>query len=178
MRRCIRWSPNPARYETWSLWASTVFFTRSLFAASRSLIPSLRRLIRLYAVATDLSSRTQRWSSPTDTLGDLGGEKLRAWARALPDVQAIAHVEPGRRCTVAGVVQRTRIDPVSRTIESLVTDGTGRIRVSLSLARPISEDAPLPGRAVLLSGLAVATRDGGLVIEDPCRKRIAGPTEA
>lgn len=73
-----------------------------------------------------------------------------AWARrAHPGVIPIAESVPGEIATVAGIVERVRIDPAERRLHAVIRDGTGELRASWRLG-----DTPtlIPGRGVLVRG--------------------------
>jgi hypothetical protein len=89
----------------------------------------------------------------------------------------MAHAEAGRRGEFAGVVESMRIDPLVGTIQAVVTDGTDRVSVKWPITRHASAHPALPGQAVFLTGLAVATPEGGLMLEDAFWREIPGPEE-
>jgi hypothetical protein len=134
-------------------------------------------LVRLYDVTTSVLSVARLFNRLIDTRDALWDDKVRTWARAVPDAHPIVLAEPGRRCYIAGVVERMRIDPVGKTIQAVVMDGTGRMAVKGAIRRPLSAHFVVPGRAVFLSGLAVVTADGGLMLQDPLWREIRGPEE-
>jgi hypothetical protein len=112
-----------------------------------------------------------------DTREAVWVDKVRTWARAVPGAHPIAHAEAGRRVDFAGVVESIRIDPIGGTIQAVVTDGTGRMRVEWSIARLTSAGRTLPGHAFFLTGLAVATPEGDLMLQDPFWREIRGPEQ-
>ena len=105
-------------------------------------------------------------------------DKIRAWAGTVPGAHPIAYAEAGRRGDFAGVVESIRIDPVGGTIQAVVTDGTGRMTVEWPITRPTSAHHALPGHALFLTGLAVATPEGELMLQDAFCREIRGPEEA
>jgi hypothetical protein len=112
-----------------------------------------------------------------DTREAVWVDKVRTWACAVPGAHPIAHAEAGRRVDFAGVVESIRIDPIGGTIQAVVTDGTGRMRVEWSIARLTSAGRTLPGHALFLTGLAVATPEGDLMLRDPFWREIRGPEQ-
>jgi hypothetical protein len=166
---------SPLRSERLS--AST-FLYRILIPLPLLLIPRLRPLVRLYAVATSVLPFTQLFNRLIDTREALWVDKIRTWAGAVPGAHPIAQAEAGRRGDFAGVVESVRIDPIRGTIQAVVTDGTGRMTVEWPITRPTSAHRGLPGHAYFLTGLAVATPDGGLMLQDAFWREIPGPEKA
>jgi hypothetical protein len=129
-------------------------------------------------VTTSVLPFAQLFNRLLDTREALWVDKVRTWARAVPGAHPIAHAEAGRRVDFAGVVESIRIDPIGGTIQAVVTDGTGRMTVEWPITRPTSAHRALAGHAFFLTGLAVATPEGGLMLQDASWREIRGPEEA
>lgn len=93
--------------------------------------------------------------------------ELQVWALSFAPSILVGDLEPYDQARVAGVVQRLCINPVSGTIEALITDGTGQTWARWSLRRPTSQLGLAPGRGVLLEGPTSIAPDGTVAFEDP-----------
>lgn len=129
-------------------------------------------------MTTSVLSVARLFNRLIDTRDALWDDKVRTWARAVPGAHPIERAEAGQHCAIAGVVESMRIDPLGGTIEAVVSDGTGRMRVKWPIPHPTSTRRGSPGRAFFLTGLSVATPEGGLTLEDASWWEIEGPEEA
>ncbi len=84
----------------------------------------------------------------------------------MPDVRAIAEIQPRERAKVAGVIQNIRIDPRGGTsIEATIIDGTGHM-VAKWLGRDRMPGIGL-GMGLIMEGVCGSGPDGELVILNP-----------
>jgi hypothetical protein len=157
---------------------ASTFLYRILIRLPPLFIPRLHRLVRLYAVTTSVLPFTRLFNRLLDTREEAWVDKVRAWARTVPGANPIAQAEAGRHGDFAGVVESIRIDPIDETIQAVVTDGTGHMRVQWPITRSTSAHRTLPGHAFFLTGLAVATPEGDLMLHDLSWTEIPGPQEA
>ena len=76
-------------------------------------------------------------------------------------------LEPYEHCRVAGVVDRLRIDPLSGSVEIVISDGTGVTSARWHIRRPTPQLALVPGRGVVLDGSSTLALDGSVRFEEP-----------
>lgn len=87
-------------------------------------------------------------------------------ASGLGDSSRLDELELYASCEVVGVVRRLRVDPVNRTIEATISDGTGSLVAQLGIDR-MQEVTGSLGRSVALRGVARLDRDGHATMLEP-----------
>ena len=94
-------------------------------------------------------------------------ENLQRWARSVEGAIPIQHVEPRRRCRIAGVVQNVRIDPRQGRdcIEATIIDGSGNMIVKW-LGRQALCGIGL-GMGLIVDGTVGVDPEGELVVLNP-----------
>ena len=104
-------------------------------------------------------------------------DHLNVWAETLGGTQRIAEVQPRTRCRVGGVITNSRSDPRQGggTIETTITDGTGRM-VARWLGRSSMKGIRL-GVGLLLEGTSSIPEDGEMVLLNPEYELIPGPEQ-
>lgn len=94
-------------------------------------------------------------------------EEIAAWAAKVPGAVPIREARPRSRVRLAGVVRRITVRPIegSESLEALLDDGTGEVRVVWMGRRSIR-------------GLNLGTRliVDGLLAEHRSERRIVNPT--
>lgn len=101
--------------------------------------------------------------------------ELPQWAVSRGASVWLIDLEPYESCRVVGIVERLRIDPRDGHIEAEITDGTDSLVARWSIRRPTPELAVVPGRAVVLEGVAGVGDDGRLILEEPAFETIPWP---
>ena len=101
--------------------------------------------------------------------------ELSRWAVSRGTSVWLIDLEPYESCRVVGIVERLRIDPRKGHIEAEITDGTDVLVARWSIRRPTPELAVVPGRAVVLEGVAGVGDDGRLILEEPGFETIPWP---
>jgi hypothetical protein len=87
---------------------------------------------------------------------------------------AVEDATPYEVCRVAGRVRRVWIDPVNRTIEATVDDGTGSVNALWAMhAEPHLEI--LPGGGLILEGVLRIDRAGRLSMIEPVFEVVRDP---
>jgi hypothetical protein len=74
----------------------------------------------------------------------------------------LVHYEVAR---LAGLIQKLTIDPVEGNLDALMTDGTGRVVVRRELRRPMPQPAVVPGRMVVVEGLALPGGEDTIMLD-------------
>jgi hypothetical protein len=93
-------------------------------------------------------------------------DRARRWAAGRQDCVALEMVAPGQRCRVAGVVRHLWIDPLARTIEATIFDGTDSLQASWAMPEPPRVDI-CPGSGLTLEGVARMDRPARLSMVEP-----------
>ena len=87
---------------------------------------------------------------------------------------SLENAAPYEMCRVAGIVRRVWIDPLQRTIEATIVDGTGSATARWAMqARPHFEI--LPGAGLILEGVLRMDRAGRLFILEPAFEVVRDP---
>lgn len=76
-------------------------------------------------------------------------------------------VGPYEACRLAGVIQRLRIDPEKASIEVDVADATAVVSAVWHIRRPTPQLALVPGRGVVLTGVARVGSSGTPILLEP-----------
>ena len=104
--------------------------------------------------------------------------ELRELAESRDVSIRLIELEPYEPCRVVGVVERLRIDPGNGYIEAVIVDGTAEVVARWFIRSPARELAVVPGRVVVLEGIAVRGDYGRLVFEEPASETIEWPEVA
>jgi hypothetical protein len=113
---------------------------------------------------SDVSPAFERWLA-----------ELQLWAISSGATTWLIDLEPYVSCRVVGIVERLRIDPLSGYIEATVFDGTAAAPARWAIRRSTEELAAVPGRGVVLEGMAVIGHDGELLLDEPSLRTIHFP---
>jgi hypothetical protein len=79
----------------------------------------------------------------------------------------LGDLEPYEPMRVAGVVERVRIAPLERYLAILIGDGTGWVSARWAIERTMPQLSIVPGRRVVLDGIASVGSDGELEFVEP-----------
>ena len=100
--------------------------------------------------------------------------KLRAWSSNVAGVTPINRIDPTWPCSFAGVVQKVRVDPLDRSVEASVHDGTGCITARWTERSSFSDLHVTPGVGFLATGLPILGEGGQLLVLEPSYEVVPG----
>jgi hypothetical protein len=89
----------------------------------------------------------------------------------------LGELRPYEAVRVAGLVDRLVIAPGEGVVTATLSDGTGTALAEWHLTRPTPQLAVMPGRAVVLEGVAFPAEDGRLALRDPAFHTYAFPAD-
>jgi hypothetical protein len=102
-------------------------------------------------------------------------EEIQRWASEKGDCMWLGSVEPYRRCRVAGVVERLRIDPREGVLEVSITDGVDKLQARWEINHVEGQLRAAPGWGLILEGVAHPDGGAGLLMEEPAFEIVRGP---
>jgi hypothetical protein len=102
-------------------------------------------------------------------------QTIQLWAAARDHCLRLDRVVPYRPVRVAGVVQQLRVDPREGVVEVTVTDGAGDLVARWPIRGAASTLRAVPGRGLILEGIARIDRRGRLMMIEPACEIVSGP---
>ena len=100
--------------------------------------------------------------------------ELRAWSSNFRGVTPIDRIDPTWPCSFAGVVQKVRVDPLERSVEASIHDGTGCLTARWSARRFLSDLHVTPGVGLLATGLPILGEGAQLLVIEPSYEVVPG----
>lgn len=91
--------------------------------------------------------------------------ELQLWVVSSGASCCLIDLQPYETCRVAGVVERLTLDPVAGHLDVSVTDGTDRVTARWAIRRPLPQLACVPGRLLVIEGMAIADGDCLVMLE-------------